>query len=192
MREHLKGLIGGVAGAAMALIVVISSGQASVAAACHRVPPTMGNFSRAEKALPAPDVPFADAEGSARRLADFRGTGLVVNFWATWCAPCVKEMPAIDRLAKQLKARDVVVLALSSDREGQSVVRKFYDKNQIGNLPVMVDSMSKVARALGVDGLPTTILFDAEGQEVGRVVGEAEWDAPASVDFLAACLAPTA
>ena len=81
------------------------------------------------------------------------------------------------------------MLALSADREGAPVVREFYDKNNIRHLPVAIDKLSRVARAVGIDGLPTTVLYDLEGREAGRVIGVAEWDTPAALDFLSRCLA---
>ena len=101
-------------------------------------------------------------------------------------------MPSLDRLAREVKDDRLIVLALSADREGAPVVRKFYDKNDIEHLPVAIDRISRVARALKVGGLPTTVMFDADGREVGRVVGTAEWDAPATLAFLRGCLAPAA
>ena len=113
----------------------------------------------------------------------------MLNFWATWCAPCVKEMPALDRLAATGAERNLQVLALSADREGAPVVRRFYDVNAIKHLAVAVDKLSRVSRAVDVGGLPTTVLYDVQGREVGRVVGVAEWDAPDTVAFLGRCLA---
>ena len=98
-------------------------------------------------------------------------------------------MPALDRLAAAADGHGLRVLALSADRGGAPVVRNFYEVNGIGHLPVAFDTQSRVARAVGVDGLPTTVLYNAAGREVGRVVGVAEWDAPAALDFLGDCLA---
>ncbi|QNT68486.1 TlpA family protein disulfide reductase [Defluviicoccus vanus] len=131
-----------------------------------------------------------DGQGAIARSVS--GAALVVNFWATWCGPCIKEMPALDALAKKVEKRGIVVLALSSDREGAPVVRQYFDKNGLTGLPVSIDALSKVARTLDIVGLPTTVFFDAQGRQVGRVVGAAEWDAPATIEFLTACLAPAA
>lgn len=157
-------------------------------AACSEVPPTLAKFRPASNGAMLPAAPFVQADGAERPLAELRGRGLVLNFWATWCAPCVKEMPSLDRLASQAEARELQVLALSADREGAPVVSKFYAANGIVHLPVALDRTGRAARALGVSGLPTTVLFDADGREVGRLVGIAEWDAPSAVDFLATCL----
>jgi len=161
----------------------------SARAACAEPPAALGKFQASPPGKELPTVPWVEEGGGERPVSELRGKGLVLNFWATWCAPCVKEMPALDRLAKQAEARGFRVLALSADREGAAVVRQFYGVNSIGTLAVALDKPSRVARATGIGGLPTTVLYGAAGHEVGRVVGVAEWDAPAVVTFLAACLA---
>jgi thiol-disulfide isomerase/thioredoxin len=161
----------------------------SAPAACASPPPALGKYKPTLDMKEIPAAAFLDADGNEKSLADLRGKGLVVNFWATWCAPCVREMPALDRLGETGGQRGVRVLAISADREGAPVVRKFYEVNRVGHLPVAVDKLSRVARAVGVDRLPTTVLYDAGGREIGRVIGTAEWDTPAALDFLGGCLA---
>jgi thiol-disulfide isomerase/thioredoxin len=178
-------------GIVVAVIVMISADHASAAGGrCRNAPESLGSFEKTSSRDPAPTVPFLLNGDTARTLADFRGKGVVVNFWATWCAPCVREMPALDRLSAEVFGDGIVVLALSSDRGGAAVVSKFYAKRGITSLSVIIDEKSKVARAVGISGLPTTVVYDGEGREVGRVLGPAEWDAPESIAFLRACLAP--
>ena len=178
-------------GVVVAVIVMISADHASAAGGrCRNAPESLGNFEKTSSRDPAPTVPFLWNGDTTRTLADFRGKGVVVNFWATWCAPCVREMPALDRLSAEVFGDGIVVLAMSSDRGGAAVVSKFYAKRGITSLSVIIDEKSKVARAVGISGLPTTVMYDGEGREVGRVIGPAEWDAPESVAFLRACLAP--
>ncbi len=178
-------------GIVVAVILMISAGHASAAGErCRNAPESLGNFETTPSRTPAPTAPFLENGNTARTLANYRGKGVVVNFWATWCAPCVKEMPALDRLNAEVSGDGIIVLALSSDRGGAPVVSKFFAKKAIKNLAVMMDEKSKVARAVGISGLPTTVMFDAEGREVGRVLGPAEWDTPESIAFLRACLAP--
>lgn len=177
-----------VVGLVAAILLNGAAFASSAPRACTSPPAALGKYQPAKEGKQIPAAAFIDASGNEKPLADLRGQGLIVNFWATWCAPCVKEMPALDRLAAAAGQRGLRVLALSADREGASVVGEFYDVNKIGHLPVAIDKMSRVARAIGVDGLPTTVLYDSEGREIGRVIGVAEWDTPAAVDFLGGCL----
>lgn len=126
---------------------------------------------------PLADAAFRDAAGVERRLAEFAGTGLVVNLWATWCPPCVAEMPALDRLAALLRAEGIEVLPLSQDRGGAEAVRAFYAQVGVRNLGVWLDPRGAAARAWGVRGLPTTLIVDRAGLEAARLEGAAEWDA---------------
>ena len=127
---------------------------------------------------PLPEFSFTDAEGKAKGAADFAGRGLVINFWATWCGPCVEEMPALDRTQAALAADGVVVLALSSDRGGRSAVEPFFVRTGVRHLGLWLDPRGAAARAFGVRGLPTTVVVDRQGQERARLEGAAEWDAP--------------
>jgi thiol-disulfide isomerase/thioredoxin len=122
---------------------------------------------------------FQDAEGRETRFDAFRGKGLVVNFWATWCPPCVAEMPALDRAHAALAREGIEVLALSSDRGGRAVVEPFYQRTGLRHLAMWFDARGAAGRALGVRGLPTTLILDRRGQEVARLEGEAVWDSPA-------------
>lgn len=182
---------------AAALLLMIALSGATVADAvapadgCADPPPALGRFE-AGSGKPAPDTPFVVEADGEKTLADFAGAPLVVNLWATWCAPCVTEMPALDRLAAAAGDDGVRVLPLSADREGAPVVKAFFTANGIRHLPVMIDQLGQVARALAVPGLPTTVLYDREGREAGRVIGVAEWDAPEVARFLRACLSPAA
>lgn len=173
--------------AAAPLLMIALSGATAAETNCADPPAELGRFE-AGSGAEAPATPFFVDE-SEQTLADYRGKALVVNLWATWCAPCVKEMPALNRLSETVEADGIAVLPLSADREGAPIIEKFYAANGIGHLPVMLDRMGKVARALAVPGLPTTVLYDREAREVGRVIGPAEWDAPEAIAFLRACLA---
>ena len=136
-----------------------------------------------EDTRPLPAFTFLDAEGQEKTVADFPGQGLVLNFWATWCAPCVAEMPALERLAAALAGERIAVLPLSSDRGGKSAVDGFYQRTGIQGLGVWLDPRGSAARALGARGLPTTVIVDRNGQERARLEGDAAWDRP---DMLAA------
>ncbi|MBI3708344.1 MAG: TlpA family protein disulfide reductase [Proteobacteria bacterium] len=131
-----------------------------------------------------PDIRFADGDGRARSLADFRSKVVLLNVWATWCGPCREEMPTLDRLQATLGGPRFEVVALSIDRAGPDVVRKFFGEIGVENLALYIDSTGKASRDLAIVGLPTTLLIDAEGREIGRLIGPAKWDAPEMVTFL--------
>ncbi|AWU97382.1 TlpA family protein disulfide reductase (plasmid) [Azospirillum ramasamyi] len=137
-------------------------------------------------AEPKPMAPlsFIDAEGRRVDLADFKDRVILLNLWATWCGPCVKEMPSLDRLQAQLGGEAFEVVALSLDRGGRAAVEPFYRKTGVEHLRVFLDPASESMKALSLRGLPTTILIDPEGRELGRVEGAVEWDAPEVVAFL--------
>jgi thiol-disulfide isomerase/thioredoxin len=122
------------------------------------------------------EVAFVDGTGAAKTLKDFKGRVVLLNLWATWCLPCRKEMPALDRLQAALGSDKFEVVALSVDRAGLEASRKFLDGAKVANLKLYVDPTAKMTNVLKVIGMPTTILIDAEGREVGRLTGEAEWD----------------
>ncbi len=139
---------------------------------------TVQHFTYTEPARPVPDTRFVDQAGKGLDLSAFRGRTVLLNFWATWCAPCVREMPALDRLQGALGGRDFIVLIISEDRGGAEVAVPFLKKLGIERLSTYFSPNQGLLRAFGVIGLPTTILIDASGREVGRLQGAAEWDAP--------------
>jgi thiol-disulfide isomerase/thioredoxin len=141
-------------------------------------------FKPATEARPAPAISFADGAGKSLTLADFRGKVVVLNLWATWCTPCIAEMPMLDRLQQELGDEGVVVLALSIDRGGSKAVTDFYERTGVRNLGVYVDPSMRVTTDLGAPGLPTTLLIDPEGTELGRVIGPMEWDSPEAIDLV--------
>ncbi|MBR0681079.1 TlpA family protein disulfide reductase [Roseomonas eburnea] len=131
-----------------------------------------------------PDLTFTDAQGKAHGIADFAGRGLVINLWATWCPPCVAEMPALDRLAAALAREAILVLPLSSDRGGAPVVQAFYERARLQSLGIWLDPRGAAARALGARGLPTTVIVDRRGRERARLEGDAAWDTPEFVALI--------
>jgi thiol-disulfide isomerase/thioredoxin len=133
---------------------------------------------------PLPEIIFADGDGHALSLADFRGRVVLLNIWATWCVPCRKEMPTLDRLQATLGGDQFIVIALSMDREGVPAVKRFYDGLGVSSLGIYVDPSSRVSHALAVPGVPTTLLIDRQGREVARKLGEAEWDGPAMIRLI--------
>ena len=147
--------------------------QGEVPAAASRESLPTGRLDRSYAGTPAPDAIIRDPDGEAVTLADFRGKPLLVNLWATWCAPCVVEMPSLDALA----ARDagLEVLALSQDVGGPEKVDAFFEQRQFAELEPYVDPELAVMSELRISTLPTTILYDAEGREVWRITGMEDW-----------------
>ena len=148
----------------------VAPGAPAVGAVAH--------FTPIDPPRPASDAAFEDGDGRRLTLADFRGRVVLLNFWATWCGPCVVEMPSLDRLQARLGGADFTVVALSQDRGGAEVVAPFYRRLGLAGLGVYLDPLNRVARAFAVQGLPTTIILDRQGRAVGALEGPAEWDSP--------------
>jgi len=144
----------------------------------------MGPFKAHAEPQHPPDISFQDAEGRTLGLGDFRGRVVVLNFWATWCPPCVEEMPSLDRLQVLMGEAGLVVLAISVDRGGLRQVAPFFAANTLANLPVYLDPSGASMRAFAVRGMPTTIVIDPNGLERGRLEGAAAWDSPSATRML--------
>lgn len=121
---------------------------------------------------------FANESGNYVSFEDFAGKVALVNFWATWCPPCIKEMPALDRLNAAMADDGIEVVAVNLERRGRAKARAFFDKTGIEHLTLYADEGNRMGPALGILGLPVTILLDREGREVARLMGDAEWDSP--------------
>jgi thiol-disulfide isomerase/thioredoxin len=141
-------------------------------------------FAVHERPRPLPEIQFENGQGEAMSLADFRGKVVLLNIWATWCAPCRREMPTLERLQAEVGGPDFEVVALSIDRKGLSVVKEFYDELGLRELGIYVDTSAKAPRELSALGVPTTLLIDREGKEIGRLLGPTEWDSPEMVAFI--------
>lgn len=140
--------------------------------------PPLDKFITHETAKKIPDISVQTADGRATALASqFNGLTLV-NFWATWCAPCRKEMPQLDALAARYADKGVHVITLSVDRGGADKGEKFLNDLAVAHVTRLYDPSYKSARAVALIGLPTTLLVNAKGEEIGRLAGEADWDAP--------------
>lgn len=146
--------------------------------AAQAVPANPLDLSVLDQPRPVPEIRFADEGGRDLTLADFRGKVVLLNIWATWCIPCRKEMPALDRLQGRLGGKEFQVVALSIDRGGVAPVKPFYQELGLKNLAIYVDPSGNGSRALAVPGVPTTLLIDREGREIARKMGAAEWDGP--------------
>ncbi len=134
-------------------------------------------FVRKASAEPLSSAAFQNASGLPVSLETFRGRVVLLNLWATWCLPCRKEMPALDRLQAALGGPDFEVVALSIDRAGAGPSKKFLDSMGVAKLALYVDPTAKLGNEFKAVGLPTTILIGRDGREIGRLLGPAEWDA---------------
>ncbi len=134
-----------------------------------------GRLDRSHAGTPAPGTTFQDPYGRPARLADFRGRPVLVNLWATWCGPCVVEMPSLDALARR-EGQNLQVLALSQDLDGRQKVTDFFAARRFARLEPFLDPDLRFMSELVVDTVPTTLLYDAEGAEVWRMPGMADWD----------------
>lgn len=140
---------------------------------------------------PLPDIPFFDAGATPHTFGDFRGKGFILNIWATWCIPCRREMPTLNTLAGILRDKHIPVLALSVDRAPFTKISRFIEKNGFTNLKVFQDVKGSVARKLDIQGLPTTLVVDNKGREIGRVIGIVEWDDPENIQSILGFFSPS-
>lgn len=148
------------------------------------------SFTTLDAPEPLPELGFVNGEGRELTLEAFKGQTILLNIWATWCVPCREEMPALDRLQAKLGGPDFQVVALSIDRDGLPAVQAFYKELGLQELNIYVDQKAEAAYELGAVGIPTTLLVDPEGREIGRTVGPAEWDGEEVVQFLTQQLEP--
>lgn len=158
-----------------------------------------------EAKMPEPNIPgllltdppvkpktivFYDAKGEQRSLRDFRGKVVLVNLWATWCVPCIKEMPSLDRLQTQM-GENFQVVAISQDKEDGAAVR-FFEKMKLKNLAVYTDPQNIAMRFWNVPGLPASFVINQNGEQVGSLYGTTQWDNPAALNFFRNLLPETA
>jgi thiol-disulfide isomerase/thioredoxin len=135
----------------------------------------MAPFLIRPKPLDLPDLSFADANGGAKTLANFNGKVVLLNIWASWCVPCREEMPQLDKLQAELGGKDFDVVAVNIDRGGGDKAKKFLDETGATHLVPYTDPSGKLFAAVKAVGMPTTLLLDRDGKEIGRLVGPADW-----------------
>lgn len=171
------------------------------------VPPTSGEAPREGTAAPqsgkgafsftldrskagtrAPDFAFAGPDGKDATLQDFAGKPLLVNLWATWCAPCIAEMPTLDAVAKAYGAKGLAVLTISQDSQGESVVKPFFAKHALPHLKSFIDPENQFGFHYATGMLPTTVLYDREGKEMLRVIGAMDWNSKEGRDLIETAL----
>ncbi|MCQ8277160.1 TlpA family protein disulfide reductase [Acetobacteraceae bacterium KSS8] len=132
-----------------------------------------------------PPIRFQRADGTETTLASYRGRGVVLNLWATWCVPCVAELPSLDALARALAVKGIVVLPVSIDHDGAARVPAFFKAHGIASLPVLLDPHGAILQAIGQEGIPMTLLIGPDGREVARVQGSVNWADPAAAETVA-------
>ena len=118
---------------------------------------------------------FTTVDGTELNLAEFEGKTVLLNFWATWCAPCREEMPALNAINTDLGGDDFVVLAVATGRNPLPQIHEFFDQQDIDSLTVYLDPRSNLSRNMGALGLPTTVIINPDGKEIARMRGDAEW-----------------
>ena len=191
MRTLTFVLLAAVIGAAAVFYgMVLSEGEDDGARTVILVPPPdaapqashdadwAANMDRHDPPKAASQTAFQGADGAPLTLADFKGKGVVVNLWATWCAPCVREMPSLNRLQKQVEADGIAVVAVSSDRGGLDLVEVFMATHKLDALKPYLDPMGEFTRSMEGRGLPRTYIINAAGEVAASYIGPAEWDAP--------------
>jgi thiol-disulfide isomerase/thioredoxin len=134
------------------------------------------------------DAGFFDETGNEVTLEDYEGKVVLLNFWATWCPPCRAEMPSIDALQAELGGDHFAVVTVATGRNAIPSIKKFFDKAEIKNLPILLDPKRDFSRANAVFGLPTTVILDAEGHEIARMQGDADWHSEEALIVLRALL----
>ncbi|WP_417240187.1 TlpA disulfide reductase family protein [Celeribacter halophilus] len=135
-------------------------------------------FHSAPKEVSA--LSFTDIDGNEETLADYQGQFVLLNFWATWCAPCRKEMPALNALSGAFGDQGLTVLPVATGHNPLPAIKSFFEKAEVEHLPLRLDSKGAMARDMGVLGLPVSILISPEGKEIARMTGDAEWFSPSA------------
>ncbi len=136
------------------------------------------------------DAVFYDPEGGEHRLQDYAGKVVMLNFWATWCAPCREEMPSLEALQTEMGGDDFQVVTLATGRNPLPAIHKFFDEIEVKDLPILLDPKQQIARPMGVMGMPVTVLIDREGRERARLIGGADWSSEAAKQVIRELQAP--
>ena len=170
-----------------ALALSANSALADVASAEAAREGSMKKLLFAEPAAVS-EIAFTDPEGGEFRLSDFAGKHVLVNFWATWCAPCRKEMPMLSDLQAEFGGDTFEVVTIATGRNSLPGIRKFLEEVGVDNLPIYLDPKSKLGRDMGVLGLPITVILDPEGREIARMRGDAEWNSDSAKAIIRALI----
>ncbi|MGJ8621984.1 MAG: TlpA disulfide reductase family protein [Yoonia sp.] len=172
-----------------ALIAVANTGHADVAAAEAMREGDMRKLVFHSDAMETTDVAFTSEDGQDMTLADFAGKHVVLNFWATWCAPCRKEMPHLSDLQTQLGSDEFEVVTIATGRNPRPAMERFLAEIGVDNLPLHTDPRQRLARNMGVLGLPVTVILNPAGQEIARMQGEADWSGDNAIAIMQTLMA---
>ncbi|MBF9045992.1 redoxin family protein [Rhodobacterales bacterium LSUCC0031] len=170
------------------MVLYLATGLGANAAAAQDLSPYLTGEMRGlavhEVPIAASALPFLRADDSEGSLADYAGQFVVLNFWATWCAPCREEMPSLQNLQTALGGEDFTVVTLATGRNPPQAIRRFFDEIGVTDLQQYRDINQQIAREMGVFGLPITVILNPEGQEIARLRGDAHWDSPEALALI--------
>ena len=155
-----------------------------VAEVAHAAPPKSGDmnkFTENNPPIESPSTPFIDSSGKEVTLHAFKNNWILINFWATWCAPCISELPSLAKLESKINNPNFTLLLISIDRSGPKVFQPFLKRLGLESLKSGSDPKASLMRKLGLTGIPTTLLISPTGKVVGKLEGAAEWDTPSAV-----------
>ena len=194
LKEHKLGLLVGGAVLAFLLaagpVILRMEGLISSNPLRHFAIGTMAKFAFKQQGTPAPGVAFDGPEGPMT-LARLRGHPVLVNLWASWCQPCVKELPSLDRLQQAMASEGLSIVAINMDQNKDDALY-FLAKNHVTHLPLYFDANLLMSIALREESIPVSVLYDASGHEVGRYVGSTDWDSGEARQLIAAAIKPAA
>ncbi len=132
--------------------------------------------------LPAPDFSFPNLDGNKVSLTDYRGKVVLLNIWATWCAPCVAEMPSMQKLYQELKDEGFLILAVSLDESGVEAVKPFVEKHKL-EFPVLLDTKGEIKSLYQITGIPESFIIDKSGTIVEKIVGPRDWATSGAIRY---------
>ena len=184
MSARLVSILAGAA-VVIAAAVLLYPSHGGVHASVSAEPPSLAAL-KSEPPHAVSDVAFDDASGARHTLSSYKGRYVLLNLWATWCAPCVKELPALARLQGAVPARALTVLTVNVGHGSAGDTIAFLKQHGAGALPANLDTDTAFLRTFGAFGLPLSVLIDPQGREIARAVGPAEWDAPGSISYFKA------
>ena len=171
-----------------ALAVVANTAHADMSAVEALREGDMRKLMFHETPVASSDAPFFTESGEEMTLAAYDGQIVVLNFWATWCAPCRQEMPHLAALQTQMGGADMQVVTVATGRNPAPAINQFFDEIGVDNLPKHVDARQSLSRSMGVLGLPATVVLDRQGNEIARMQGEADWSSESAVAVIQALI----